>query len=150
MSLRKQTPSDFLKQIIGRPVVVKLNSGVDYRGVLACLDGYMNIALEQTEEYVNGQLKNKYGDAFIRGNNVTVRSGRNFMGFLLQARRVSDHQIAGTFVFVPPQSKLMTCFEEADTVTHSDKSRKRNLSFEWKAPAQPVGDIRFLMARGII
>ncbi|KAJ4436585.1 hypothetical protein ANN_16618 [Periplaneta americana] len=40
------------------------------RRVLACLDGYMNIALEQTEEYVNGQLKNKYGDAFIRGNNV--------------------------------------------------------------------------------
>jgi hypothetical protein len=36
---------------------------------LACLDGYMNIAMEQTEEYVNGQLKNKYGDAFIRGNN---------------------------------------------------------------------------------
>ena len=85
---RRQNPNDFLKQIIGRPVVVKLNSGVDYRGlhlllfldpiiflfitsgVLACLDGYMNIALEQTEEYVNGQLKNKYGDAFIRGNNV--------------------------------------------------------------------------------
>jgi hypothetical protein len=89
-------------------------------GILASLDGYMNIALEQTEvsggarhrvpaaasrccccqrnstphrtvalrretplqqradraatalllqEYVNGQLKNKYGDAFIRGNN---------------------------------------------------------------------------------
>ena len=29
---QKQTPSDFLKQIIGRPVVVKLNNGVDYRG----------------------------------------------------------------------------------------------------------------------
>ncbi|CAI9761674.1 unnamed protein product [Fraxinus pennsylvanica] len=43
---------------------------IDYRGILACLDGYMNIAMEQTEEYVNGQLKNKYGDAFIRGNNV--------------------------------------------------------------------------------
>lgn len=28
MTSRKQTPSDFLKQIIGRPVVVKLNSGV--------------------------------------------------------------------------------------------------------------------------
>ena len=39
-------------------------------GVLACLDGFMNIAMEQTEEYVNGQLKAKYGDAFIRGNNV--------------------------------------------------------------------------------
>jgi U6 snRNA-associated Sm-like protein LSm6 len=34
----------------------------------------MNIALEQTEEYVNGQLKNKYGDAFIRGNNGKVSS----------------------------------------------------------------------------
>merc|ERR1711970_123400 len=67
---RRQTPNEFLQQIIGRPVVVKLNSGVDYRGVLACLDGYMNIALEQSEEYLNGQLKNKYGDAFIRGNNV--------------------------------------------------------------------------------
>lgn len=40
-----------------------------FAGILACLDGYMNIAMEQTEEYVNGQLKNKYGDAFIRGNN---------------------------------------------------------------------------------
>ncbi|KAI8852704.1 hypothetical protein BC829DRAFT_357741, partial [Chytridium lagenaria] len=58
-----------IHQVIGRSVVVKLNSGVDYRGTLACLDGYMNIALEQTEEYVNGQLKHKYGDCFIRGNN---------------------------------------------------------------------------------
>ncbi|XP_033620226.1 U6 snRNA-associated Sm-like protein LSm6 [Fukomys damarensis] len=70
MSLQKQTPSDFLKQIIRKPVVVKLNSGVDYQGVLACLDGYMNIALEQTEEHVNGQLKNKYGDAFTQRNNI--------------------------------------------------------------------------------
>jgi hypothetical protein len=40
-------------------------------GVLACLDGYMNIAMEQTEEYVDGQLQAKYGDCFIRGNNGT-------------------------------------------------------------------------------
>jgi len=31
----------------------------------------MNIAMEQTEEYVHGQLKAKYGDCFIRGNNGT-------------------------------------------------------------------------------
>lgn len=103
----RQTPNEFLKQIIGRPVVVKLNNGVDYRGngwklfiqilfhwkwqfvynlgVLACLDGYMNIALEQTEEYSNGQLKNKYGDAFIRGNNVlfiSTQKRRNWTGLL--------------------------------------------------------------------
>ena len=47
-------------------------------GVLACLDGYMNIAMEQTEEYVNGQLKAKYGDTFIRGNNGALRLSRRF------------------------------------------------------------------------
>lgn len=40
-----------------------------FLGVLSCLDGFMNIALEQTEEHVNGVITNKYGDAFIRGNN---------------------------------------------------------------------------------
>lgn len=74
--------------LLGRPVVVKLNTGEDYRGkinkfilfiiyyskfnyegVLACLDGYMNIAIEQTEEYMDGQLKARYGDCFLRGNN---------------------------------------------------------------------------------
>lgn len=67
----KKTPSDFLKSVLGRPVDVKLNNGVEYRGVLACLDGFMNIAMEQTQEYVNGQLKAQYGDCFIRGNNGT-------------------------------------------------------------------------------
>ncbi|PRQ16920.1 hypothetical protein RchiOBHm_Chr7g0189461 [Rosa chinensis] len=30
-----KTPADFLKSIRGRPVVVKLNSGVDYRGCVS-------------------------------------------------------------------------------------------------------------------
>ena len=80
-------PSGFLSEIIGAPVTVKLNSGVVYKGIVNALcdnrhllicsaigelqsvDGYMNIALEKTEEYVNGQLRRKYGDAFVRGNN---------------------------------------------------------------------------------
>ena len=33
------------------------------------MDGYMNIALEKCEEYVNGVKKRSYGDAFVRGNN---------------------------------------------------------------------------------
>lgn len=77
VSTLKKNPSDFLRQIIGKPVIVKLNSGVTYKGVLACLDGFMNIAMEQTEEYHPeegqgglGHLKAKYGDCFIRGNNV--------------------------------------------------------------------------------
>lgn len=32
----------------------------------------MNIALEKTEEWVNGQKRRTYGDAFVRGNNGTL------------------------------------------------------------------------------
>lgn len=68
---KKRTPSDFLKSVLGRPATVRLNSGIEYRGVLACLDGYLNIAMEQTQEFgLDGQLKATYGDCFIRGNNV--------------------------------------------------------------------------------
>lgn len=78
-------PSGFLSEIIGAPVTVKLNSGVVYKGMsflsmcnsrltsypgeLQSVDGYMNIALEQTKEYVDGKLRRSYGDAFVRGNN---------------------------------------------------------------------------------
>lgn len=91
-----KSPSDFLSGVLGARVVVKLNSGSEYRGkrrfgmgengkdrfsipptkkgTLMCLDGYMNIALENTEEYVNGTLRTRYGDAFVRGNNVLLIS----------------------------------------------------------------------------
>lgn len=39
------------------------------KGELQSVDGYMNIALEKTEEFINGQLRKVYGDAFVRGNN---------------------------------------------------------------------------------
>ncbi|KAK6071234.1 u6 snrna-associated sm-like protein lsm6 [Seiridium cupressi] len=63
-------PSGFLSELHGNPVTVKLNSGVVYKGELQSVDGYMNIALEKTEEYVNGVKRRTYGDAFVRGNNV--------------------------------------------------------------------------------
>jgi len=83
-------PSAFLSEIIGVSVTVKLNSGIVYRGMLVLLqrnpsllmqsqgelqsvDGYMNIALEKCQEYVNGQLRRTYGDAFIRGNNGELK-----------------------------------------------------------------------------
>lgn len=52
----------------------------NFLGVMACIDGYMNIALEQTEEYINGELKNKFGDSFIRGNNVLYISTQKRKG----------------------------------------------------------------------
>jgi len=63
------SPADFLNLVIGGKVIVKLHSGSDYRGQLVCLDGYMNIAMCDAEEWLGGVRICKYGDAFIRGNN---------------------------------------------------------------------------------
>lgn len=63
------SPADFLKLVIGGNVVVKLHSGTDYYGRLVCLDGYMNIAMCEAEEWLGGVRMRKYGDTFIRGNN---------------------------------------------------------------------------------
>lgn len=60
---------------------------VAYTGELQSVDGYMNIALEKTDEYVNGTKRRAYGDAFVRGNNgqshlvrtVATRPGREFL-----------------------------------------------------------------------
>jgi U6 snRNA-associated Sm-like protein LSm6 len=42
----------------------------EYRGILVCVDGYLNTALDQTEEYENGIFKAKRGSCFIDGNKV--------------------------------------------------------------------------------
>uniref|UniRef100_A0A3Q2YG52 Putative defense protein 3 n=1 Tax=Hippocampus comes TaxID=109280 RepID=A0A3Q2YG52_HIPCM len=78
---------------------------------------------------------------------VTVRSSRDFMGFLLQARSGDDSQgpvlVRGSWTLAPPGTHTLRCLSEGDTLTHSDKQLKRNLSFVWRAPDAPVGDIRF-------
>ena len=112
---KKYSPSDFLKSVLGRPVKVQLNTGLEYRGILACLDGtapfcaaaaggactlfffrfshswfsldnvrtgYLNLALEQSEEFRDGQLQAKYGDCFIRGNN-----GMSYLSLVVKTTR---------------------------------------------------------------
>ncbi|GFZ45007.1 U6 snRNA-associated Sm-like protein LSm6 [Saitozyma sp. JCM 24511] len=64
------SPSDFLKNIVGHRVKVRIGSGVDYHGLLTCLDGYMNVVLDQTEEWAGGRKTAEYGECFLRGNNV--------------------------------------------------------------------------------
>lgn len=42
----RNNPADFIKQLLGRPVEVKLNDNeTSYRGTLCCLDGTMNVLL---------------------------------------------------------------------------------------------------------
>ncbi|OCF46006.1 U6 snRNA-associated Sm-like protein LSm6 [Kwoniella heveanensis CBS 569] len=77
------SPSEFLKNIVGKRVKVRIGSGVDYHGLLTCLDGYMNVALEETEEWANGRKTAEYGDCFLRGNNGEWAEGRELGGELL-------------------------------------------------------------------
>ncbi|KAF4096287.1 hypothetical protein G5714_022256 [Onychostoma macrolepis] len=66
------------------------------------------------------------------------------MGFLLQARSVlEDRVVGGEFTLHPPSTHTLSCLSTDDTITHSDKMLKRNLSFSWRAPTQPSGDLRF-------
>mmetsp|Transcript_50857 Transcript_50857/g.111372 ORF Transcript_50857/g.111372 Transcript_50857/m.111372 type:complete len:80 (-) Transcript_50857:72-311(-) len=70
MAMSRKNPGDFLKSVSEKKVLVKLNNGTEYRGILACLDGYLNIALENGEEWETGAMKKQHGDILIRGNNV--------------------------------------------------------------------------------
>ncbi|XP_070849855.1 reelin domain-containing protein 1-like [Chaetodon trifascialis] len=107
--------------------------------------------------------------SYLPGQLVTVmvRSSRDFMGFLLQARtvegtgggagvgvrartgagvgstRLGPVLVGGSWTLEPPGTHTLHCLSEGDTLTHSDKQLKRNLSFVWRAPDAPMGDIRF-------
>ena len=70
MSTTKVTPGDFLKQAIGKEVRVRFNNGNDFVGNMTCLDGFLNIAMENTVEYAGLTRQESYGDAFLRGNNI--------------------------------------------------------------------------------
>lgn len=95
-----------------------------------------------------------------------MRSSRDFMGFLLQARsaegavgggvqtrtgdgaavgstRLGPVILGGSWTLAPPGTHTLHCLSEDDTLTHSDKQLKRNLSFVWRAPDAPMGDIKF-------
>jgi U6 snRNA-associated Sm-like protein LSm6 len=63
-------PLNILIKSNGANVEVQLKGRGSYRGKLARADGYMNMMLKETKEYDNNGLIAKYGDVFIRGNNV--------------------------------------------------------------------------------
>ncbi|CAD7945854.1 unnamed protein product [Amoebophrya sp. A25] len=69
----RRSPLDFTQGVVGKPVVVKLNSGADFRGSLVCLDGYMNVVLAPgSTEYssAGARVARHSNDCFLRGNNV--------------------------------------------------------------------------------
>eukprot|EP00250_Pteridium_aquilinum_P009158 c18480_g1_i2 orf=523-855(-) len=68
-------PKPFLNNLTGKPVIVKLKWGMEYKGYLVSVDSYMNLQLASTEEYIDGQLIGNLGEILIRCNNVLYLRG---------------------------------------------------------------------------
>ncbi|XP_030411923.1 small nuclear ribonucleoprotein F-like [Gopherus evgoodei] len=68
-------PKPFLNGLRGKPVMVKLMLGMEYKGYLVSADGYMNMQLANTEEYIDGALSGHLGEVLIRCNNVLYLRG---------------------------------------------------------------------------
>lgn len=75
MAAMPLNPKPFLNSLTGKPVVVKLKWGMEYKGYLVSTDGYMNLQLANTEEYIDGQLAGNLGEVLIRCNNVLYVRG---------------------------------------------------------------------------
>ncbi|XP_042540695.1 small nuclear ribonucleoprotein F-like [Dipodomys spectabilis] len=68
-------PKPFLNGLTGKPVMVKLKWGMEYKCYLVSVDGYMNMQLANTEEYIDGALSGHLGEVLIRCNNVLYIRG---------------------------------------------------------------------------
>ncbi|KAJ1657581.1 hypothetical protein IWQ61_003035 [Dispira simplex] len=69
-------PKPFLLELTGKPVVVKLKWGTEYKGFLVSVDSYMNIQLANAEEFKDGaSTGGVLGEILIRCNNVLYIRG---------------------------------------------------------------------------
>jgi small nuclear ribonucleoprotein F len=59
-------PKPFLNSLLGKVVMVKLKWGHEYKGFLVSTDGYMNLQLAQTEEFIDGASTGSLGEVLVR------------------------------------------------------------------------------------
>merc|ERR1711953_1495423 len=75
MAALPMNPKPFLNALTGKPVMVKLKWGMEYKGYLVSVDGYMNLQLANTEEFIDSALTGNLGEVLIRCNNVLYIRG---------------------------------------------------------------------------
>ncbi|KAK9381730.1 uncharacterized protein V2V93DRAFT_367696 [Kockiozyma suomiensis] len=75
-------PKPFLQDLTGKEVIVRLKWGkTEYKGILISVDSYMNLQLDNTVEFVDGESKGSLGEIMIRCNNVLwVNDASTFEG----------------------------------------------------------------------
>ncbi|KAH6577599.1 hypothetical protein BASA50_002924 [Batrachochytrium salamandrivorans] len=83
MSFVPVNPKPFLNELTGKPVMVKLKWGMEYKGYLVSVDSYMNMQLANTEEYIDGVSQGVLGEVLVRCNNI------------LYVRQIDEAGVAG-------------------------------------------------------
>lgn len=70
MTTNSNRPFDLLNNSMNKPVLVQLKGDKQLRGKLKTFDQHMNIVLEETDELVDNQIKQKIGSVIVRGDNI--------------------------------------------------------------------------------
>ncbi|EFB16982.1 hypothetical protein PANDA_015984, partial [Ailuropoda melanoleuca] len=68
-------PKPFLNGLTGKPITVEPKWGMEYKGYLVSVDGYMNMQLANIEEYIDGALSGHLAEVLIRHNNALYIRG---------------------------------------------------------------------------
>ncbi|KAI9004063.1 small nuclear ribonucleoprotein F [Gaertneriomyces semiglobifer] len=63
-------PKPFLNELTGKPIMVRLKWGQEYKGLLVSVDSYMNMQLANTEEFIDGTSTGVLGEVLVRCNNI--------------------------------------------------------------------------------
>lgn len=66
----ERNPLKTLQRSVNNKILVRLKTGHEYVGRLIETDAYMNLVLSEAEELEDGESIARFGEIFIRGNNI--------------------------------------------------------------------------------
>lgn len=66
----ERNPLKTLQRAVNNKILVRLKDGHEYTGRLIETDAYMNLVLSEAEELEDGVAVARFGEVFIRGNNI--------------------------------------------------------------------------------
>ena len=70
MATKIERPLDLLNASKGKEVLVQLKGDKVLVGTLMAFDIHINVALDNTKELVNGEVKKNIGLTFLRGDTI--------------------------------------------------------------------------------
>jgi len=68
--MEQSRPLDALNNARNKRVIVELKNGKQFIGKLIAFDIHINAVLDDAEEHVDGAMKRKLGNIFIRGDTI--------------------------------------------------------------------------------